>query len=1188
MWIVQLALSRRLTFVVMSLFIALLGILTIIRTPTDILPVIDVPVVSVIWSYGGLSPDDIEKRIVTTNERAMTTTVNDIEHIESQSLPGLAVIKVFFQPNANPVAGVAQVTAICQTLLRAFPPGTTPPLILQYSASNVPVLQLGIGSKSLPEQQLYDLSINTIRTQLVTQQGVSIPLPYGGKPRQINVDLDIQALQAKGLTPSDVGNALGAQNIILPAGTAKIGEKEVYIHLNSQPSVIDELNNVPIRISNGTPVYIKDVAFVHDGNAVQTNIVNQNGKRAALLTILKNGHASTLDVVNRIKNTLPNVRQTVPKELNLQLLFDQSVFVNASVQGVIREAVIAACLTALMILLFLGSWRSTLVVATSIPLSIFSSIIILGALGQTINIMTLGGLSLAVGILVDDATVEIENTNRNLAMGGKALTRAILDGASQIAVPTLVATLSICIVFVPVFFLTGTAKYLFMPLALAVVFAMLSSYLLSRTLVPVMVQYLLPKDVERIVAEESGQKLTCDDELPDEDDTNTDKTKNRTGENNTEGKAEGDRQAGSHQPQASHGPAPGQNQTHHDSKGHDANGHNEKGIKSIARHIDDFIWGVHHKFNGLFEGFRDRYCTVLTLALSHRLATTILFAAFFLLSFCLLPFIGRDFFPKVDAGQIRLHIRAAAGTRLEETEHLFFQVEGVVRETIPKEEIETVIDNIGLPVGGVNLAYSDSSTIGALDGDMLIALNERKHGPSEAYTNTLRRKLNEKFPDAQFQFLPADITTQILNFGLPAAIDIQVSGRDPGNYALAQQIAHKVKAIPGAVDVNLHQIVNAPQINVDVDRQRAGLLGLTERDAANNLLLSLTGNGQSAPSFFVDVKNGASYGVTIQTPQRNIGSIADLENTPVLPSATTAPSVSSASAPQPQLLTNMATFTHSKTPQVINHYNVQPVFDIYVSAEGRDLGGVSGDVEKTLVPFRKHLPRGTQLFMRGQVESMNSSFFGLGVGMILAVVLVYLLMVVNFQTWIDPLIIIMALPGAASGILWSLFITRTTFNVPSLMGAIMSIGVATSNSILLVTFCNERREAGDTALQAAQAAGFTRLRPVLMTALALLLGMLPMALGLGEGGEQNAPLGRAVIGGSTLATLTTLLFVPVVYSVLRRKQSEIQAEDAEIEKYIEDEANLIQSKRREAIESLGKANQTDTKPADTKPENPTS
>ena len=1220
MWIVQLALRRKFTFVVMSLFIALLGILTCFRTPTDIFPIIDVPVVSVIWSYGGLSPEEMEKRIVTTNERAMTTTVNDIEHIESQSLPGVAVIKVFFQPNASATAGVAQVTAICQTLLRAFPPGTTPPLILQYSASNVPVVQLGVGSKSLGEQQLYDLSINTIRTAMVTQQGVSIPLPYGGKPRQVSVDLDIPALQAKGLSPSDVGNALGAGNLILPAGTAKIGDKEVYIHLNSQPTVIDDLNNIPIRVANGAPVYIRDVAHVHDGNAVQTNIVNQNGKRAALLTILKNGQASTLDVVNRVKGVLPRVKTLVPPELDLQLLFDQSVFVKASVQGVIREAVIAACLTALMILLFLGSWRSTLVVATSIPLSILSSLTILGALGETINIMTLGGLSLAVGILVDDATVEIENTNRNLAMGGKSLTRAILDGANQIAVPTLVATLSICIVFIPVFFLSGTAKYLFTPLALAVVFAMMSSYLLSRTLVPVMVQFLLPKDIERIVAEEAGQKHTCDDELPEEED---DKGKEKR-EEGKEGQAQ--KGAASSAP-ASSAPHPsslpagaalyeasptnehslptptphaqvydaspagehalmppqkdgaenkdgetkkdGQKQDK-DGTDKDQNSPPQNKKAGIGAHIDGFIWGIHHRFNHLFESFRDRYCTALTWALTHRLIVGVLFGVFFLLSFCLLPFIGRDFFPRVDAGLIRLHIKAQPGTRLEETEHLFSRVEGVVRQTIPNGEIDTIIDNIGLPVGGVNLAFSDISTVGSMDGDMLISLKEGKHGPTDGYTRLLRSKLNRQFPEAGFQFLPADITTQILNFGLPAPIDIQVVGRDPSNYSLALQIAQKVKSIPGAVDVNVHQVVNAPQLNVNIDRAKAGLVGLSERDAANNLLLSLTGNGQSAPSFFIDPKTGVSYNVNIQTPQRDIRSVEDLQNTPILPSATTATQVSAASAPTPQLLSNIADFQHTRTPQVINHYNVQPIFDIYLSTEGRDLGGVASDVDKALEPFRKHLPRGTTLDIRGQVNSMNSSFLGLGLGMILAVALVYLLMVVNFQSWVDPLIIIMALPGAASGILWSLFITHTTFSVPSLMGSIMSIGVATSNSILLVTFANERRLEGDTALQAAQAAGFTRLRPVLMTALALILGMLPMALGLGEGGEQNSPLGRAVIGGSTLATVTTLFLVPIIYSLLRRKQPEIDKNEAEIDKFIEDEEKLARDRRREAIDSLGK------------------
>ncbi len=1194
MWIVQLALRRKYTFVVMSLFIALLGILTIFRTPTDIFPVIDVPVVSVIWSYGGLSPEDMERRIVFTNERAMTTTVNDIEHIESQSLPGVAVIKVFFQPNADAQAGVAQITAICQTLLRAFPPGTTPPLILQYNASNVPVVQVGVGSKTLSEQQLYDLSLNTVRTQFVTQQGVSIPLPYGGKPRQVSVDLDIQALQARGLSPSDVGNAIGAGNVILPAGTVKIGDKEIFVRLNSQPGLVDELNNIPIRVTNGSPVYVKDVAFVHDGNAVQSNLVNQDGRRAALLTILKNGKASTLDVVNRVKAKLPSVRASVPKELDLQLLFDQSVFVKASVQGVIREATIAACLTALMILLFLGSWRSTLVVATSIPLSILSSLTILGALGQTINIMTLGGLSLAVGILVDDATVEIENTNRNLAMGGKSLTRAILDGANQIAVPTLVATLSICIVFVPVFFLTGVAKYLFTPLALAVVFAMMSSYLLSRTLVPVMVQFLLPKDVDRIVAEEAGERHNCE-EMPEETGRKEEKKKRRKGEGenptpNTEHRIPNTGARVYDNTPANENTLPRlQNgaRVYDDGLANEHTFGSDKGGPALNGRVGDdglphdhlppkpkddkgdIFWRIHHKFNIVFEHLRERYCTGLKWTMERRLLVGLIFGAFFLVSFCLTPFIGKDFFPRVDAGLIRMHVKAQPGTRLEETEHLFSRVEGVVRQVIPNNEIQTIIDNIGLPVGGVNLAFSDISTIGSLDGDMQIALKEGEHGPTEQYIQALRRRLHHDFPEATFSFLPADITTQILNFGIPSPIDIQVNGRDPGNYQIAKDIADKVKLIPGAVDVQVHQVINAPQIDVNVDRTRAGLLGLTERDTANNLLLSLTGNGQSAPSFFVDPKIGVSYGVNIQTPQRDIRSVEDLLNTPVLPSASTAPSVTSANAPQSQLLSNLAAVQHSQTPQVVNHYNILPVYDVYCNTENRDLGGVASDVYKAIEPFRKQLKGGNSLEVRGQVQSMNSSFLGLGVGLIFAVALVYLLMVVNFQSWVDPLVIIMALPGALSGILWMLFATRTTFNVPSLMGAIMSIGVATSNSILLITFANERRLEGDTAMEAAMAAGFTRLRPVLMTALALILGMLPMALGLGEGGEQNAPLGRAVIGGSTLATLTTLFFVPIMYTVMRHKQAGIDEKEAEIDKFIEDEANLAKRRREEAIASLG-------------------
>ena len=1050
MWIVQLALRRPYTFIVMALLILIMGAVTIQRTPTDVFPVIDIPVVSVIWSYGGISPNEMEKRIVTISERAATTTVADIEHIESQSMPGVAVIKFYFQPGAKIEAGVAQLTSITQTLLRIMPPGITPPLIIRYSASSVPILQMSTNSKTLSEQQLYDLSLNFVRTQLATIQGASIPLPYGGKARQIMVDLDPQAMIAKGVSPVDVNNAISLQNLIVPAGTAKMGVREYNVTLNSSPDAVDGLNSLPIKQVNGAMVYIRDVANVHDGFAVQNNIVNQNGKRAALLTILKTGDASTLTVVDRIKEALPKVKLTLPPALNLQMMFDQSVFVRASVTGVVREALLAACLTAAMILLFLGSWRSTLIVAISIPLSILTSIIVLGAIGQTLNVMTLGGLALAVGILVDDATVEIENVHRNMGLG-KPLTRAILDGAQQIAAPTFVSTLSICIVFVPVVFLSGAAKSLFTPLAMAVVFAMLASYLLSRTLVPVMVKLMLRSEMH--LYQSHGHVVTKDP-----------------------------------------------------------------------------IWKVHEKFNAVFERLRDSYTGLLEWALRHRMITAALFGLFFAGSFLLLPMIGQDFFPSVDAGQFRLHVRAPAGTRIEETERLFHAVENEIRHVIPAKELNMTLDNIGLPVGGVNLAFSDNASIGPADGEILVSLKE-EHAPTPEYVHKLRKQLHEKFPQLVFFFQPADIVSQILNFGLPAPIDIQVVGRDKGNYAIATQIADKLKSVPGAVDVHVHQVLNAPELHVKVDRERAEVLGLTQRDVANNMLISLTSSGQTSPNYWLDPKNGVSYLVAAQTPQYKVHSIDELQNTPILGST----------PGTPQLLNNVATVERGKAAQVINHYNVQPVFDIYANVQGRDLGGVSRDVDKILAGINPHLPRGTTTIVRGQVQSMNSSFLGLGLGLIFAILLVYLLMVVNFQSWLDPFIIITALPGALSGIMWILFITQTTFSVPSLMGAIMCIGVATANSILLVTFANERRQEGDDAFTAALTAGFTRLRPVLMTALAMIIGMLPMALGLGEGGEQNAPLGRAVIGGLACATITTLFFVPVVYSVLRRRQPAAEA-----------------------------------------------
>ena len=1046
MWIVQLALRRPYTFIVMAILIVIIGSVTIQRTPTDIFPNIDIPVVSVIWSYSGISPDEMAKRISTITERAATTTVADIEHIESQSYPGITVIKYYFQPGARIEAGVAQLTSITQTLLRAMPPGITPPLILRYSASSVPILQLGLNSKSLSEQQLYDYGANFIRTGLATIQGASLPTPFGGKVRQVMVDLDLQALQARGLTPQDVSAAVGAQNLILPAGVAKMGTREYNIFLNSSPPVVDQLNDIPIKVVNGTIVHMRDVAHVRDGNTVQTNIVNTNGRRSSLLTVLKSGDASTLSIVARVKAALPKIAATLPKELDIVPLADQSVFVRAAIDGVVREAVIAACLTAAMILLFLGSWRSTLIIAVSIPLSILCSIIILGYLGQTLNVMTLGGLALAVGILVDDATVEIENIHRNLGQG-KPLQKAILDGAQQIATPTMVSTLSICIVFVSVIFLYGPAKFLFTPLALAVVFAMIPSYLLSRTLVPVMAKLMLRKELALYAHGDEG-----------------------------DGAPQG-----------------------------------------------DWIFRFHQKFNVLFSRFRTGYAGILRYALERPSGTLLLFAIFFAVSLSLAPFVGRDFFPSVDAGQLRLHVRCPAGTRVEETERIFHSVDNDIRALIPKDELKLIIDNIGLPVSGINLAQSDTVTIGNADGEILVSLAPEHH-PIHQTIETLRNRLKKKYPNVEFFFQPADIVNQILNFGLPAPFDIQVVGKSPENYALAQKISKEVEKIPGTVDVHVHQVLTTPSIVFNVDRDRAIGLGLTQLDVASNLLISLTSSGQGSPSFWLDPKSGVSYSVASQTPQINNNSVEALLNTPVASTAKTQ-----------TLMGNVATVSRGQSAQIVSHYNVQSVYDVYANVQGKDLGTVSKAVEKVIEAESKHLPRGTTLNVRGQVESMNASFTGLSTGLVFAILLVYLLIVVNFQSWIDPLIIIGALPGALSGIVWMLFVTQTTFSVPSLMGTIMCMGVSTANSILVITFANDRRAEGDAAFQAALSAGFTRLRPVVMTALAMIIGMLPMSLGLGEGGEQNAPLGRAVIGGLAVATIATLFFVPVLYSVARRK-----------------------------------------------------
>jgi multidrug efflux pump subunit AcrB len=1071
----------------MAILMAMLGGTAIVTMPVDIFPYIDIPIVSVLWVYSGLSPEEMEKRVMTNFERSLTSNVNDIEHIESQAYNGYAAIKIFFHPNVKVDMAVAQVTATMQTSLRQMPPGMFPANILKYDAASVPILQLGLSSKTLREQEIFDLGNNFIRTPLGTVQGASVSYPFGGKQRSVMVDLNLDELYAKQLSPIDVSNALNLQNLILPAGTAKLASTEYQVRVNSSPVVLDDLNNLPIKTVNGATVYMKDVAQVHDGFQVQNNIVRTNGSRGVLITITRNGKASTLSIVNAVKAALPRILANVTPELKVVTLADQSVFVRASIQGVVREAAIAACLTGLMILLFLGSWRSTLIVCISIPLSILTSLCILSLLGQTVNVMTLGGLALAVGILVDDATVEIENTHRNIAMR-KPLVRAVLDGASQIAVPTFVATTAICIVFVPVLLLTGTARYLFTPLAMAVVFALLASYLLSRTLVPTMMAYLLGPEIEMHRQESEG-------------------TPTRTGA----------------------------------------------------------LWRVHHLFNTLFEKLRFRYVGLLDWSLRHRGPVLTGFMAISVASLGLLWLVGQDFFPDVDSGQMRLHARGPAGTRIEETELRFAALEREIRSVIPNDEIDTLIDNIGIPNSWPAIAQGDIPTISAADGEILISLNKEKHGATRRYEVLLRKRLREKFPDMTFFFQPANITSQIVNFGLPAPIDLQVVGRDAeANYKIAQRLADKIGRIPGAADVHVHQVAAQPELRLNVDRVKASQMGLTQRDVTSSMLISLSGSGTVAPNFWMNWANGINYSIGVQTPQYRIDSLDALLRTPIsaatnVESTTTpesqagaavmgssfvaaAPSGSSQAYGNPgampggtQLLSNLVTVKRDYTPVIVNHYNVWPVFDIYANVDRRDLGGVGTDVEKIMREEEPHLPRGTTFTLRGQVATMQSSFFRLALGMIFAVTLVYLLMTVNFQSWLDPFIILTALPGAMAGILWMLFVTGTTLSVPSLMGSIMCVGVATANSILMVTFANDERAVVGSAREAMLSAGYARMRPVLMTATAMILGMLPMSVGLGEGGEQNAPLGRAVIGGLMFATVTTLFVVPIVYTYLRTK-----------------------------------------------------
>ncbi|MGA7471227.1 MAG: efflux RND transporter permease subunit [Candidatus Sulfotelmatobacter sp.] len=1048
MWIVALALRRPYTFIVMALVIIILTPITILRTPTDIFPDIDIPVVSVVWFYTGMSPQDMADRIVANSERGITTTVNDIEHMESQSVYGLGIIKVFFRPGTNVQGAIAQITAICQTTVRGLPPGTTPPLIISYSASTTPLIQLGLSSKTLPEQQLFDLGQNFLRTYLATVQGAATPYPYGGKIRQIQVDLDLPKLQAYGLQPNDIVNAVNAQNIILPTGTIKMGSLEYNVEMNGTPQTIAELNDLPVKTTNGSTLYMRDVAHIRDGFAPQTNIVRQDGNRGALMSIYKNGNASTLQIVQGVKNIVVQAAQSLPPALKITSLFDQSLFVRASIEAVLREGLIAAALTAVMILIFLGDWRPTIVISISIPLSIFVSIILLGAIGQTINIMTLGGLALAVGILVDDATVEIENIERNLAMG-KEMKQAILDGAQQIAVPAFVSTLSICIVFVPMFFLTGVAKFLFVPLAEAVSFAMLASYLLSRTLIPTLVMYIM--------------------------------------------------------------------------RGHE---HRADAPKS-------FLGRFQRGFERKFEDFRRGYESLLETTLEHRGMFVICFLAFCLLSLGLFFFLGEDFFPQVDAGLLRLHVRARPGLRVEETARLCDEIEAVLRQEIPKGQLQTVLDNIGLPNSGINQSYSSNGTIGSSDAEILIALDPEHHPPTAGLTRQLREVLPQRFPGVEFFFQPADIVTQILNFGLPAPIDVQVIGTDIGSsYLIAQQIANKMRHIPGTADVHVQQLLSLPTLHMDIERTRVTQVGLTAHDVAQSALVSLSGSFQTAPNFWLNPKNEVTYQIAVQSPQYRMTNLQDLMDIPVT------------SQQGPQLMGNLVQLSPVARAATVNHWNVAPVIDVYASTQDRDLGAVAADTDKVLKTFEGHLPRGTSIVVRGQVATMRSSFFGLGVGLVGAILLVYLLIVINFQSWLDPFIIITALPGALAGICWFLLLTRTTLSVPSLTGAVMCMGVATANSILMVSFAREQMDEGIPAAKAAVAAGYTRMRPVLMTALAMIIGMVPMALGFGEGGEQNAPLGRAVIGGLLFATVATLFFVPSVFAIFhgRREAKRARAE----------------------------------------------
>jgi multidrug efflux pump subunit AcrB len=1048
MWIVQLALRRPYTFVVAALGLLLLTPFILLRTPTDIFPSINIPVVSVIWQYAGLSAQEIEQRILYVHERSLSATVNDIEHVESNSFNGVGIIKVFLREGASVDGAVAQITAVAQTVTRLMPPGQTPPLVIRYSASTVPVLQYSLTSNKLSEGEIYDTTLNQIRTLLVTVQGAQIPWPYGGKTRVVSVDLDLTALKARGMTPQDVVNAVGAQNLILPGGTAKVGGLEYDVEVNTSPSVLEELNELPVRTVGNSVIRLKEVAQARDGSQPQQNIVRHDGTRGVLLTILKSGMASTLSVAEDIKKMMPKAMSTVSADIIVKEFSDQSRFVKAAIDGVLHEGLVAAGLTALMILLFIGSWRSTIIIAISIPLAVLSSVAVLSALGETINLMTLGGMALAVGILVDDATVEIENVHRQMA-SGKPLVRAILDGAEEIAVPALVSTLCICIVFVPMFFLSGVARYLFVPLAEAVVFAMLASYVLSRTLIPTMVQWFY---------------------------------KNSS--------------------------------------------YAEHGTGALPTGFMRPFALFQRSFEAGFEQFRLAYRYLLAACLQRRIVFCGLFLLLCAASTLLLPLLGRDFFPTVDSGQIKLHLRARSGTRIEETALLVERVEQSIRKLIPENDLDGILDNIGIPNSGISLSYSNNGLLGTGDADILVSL-KHGHAPSAEYEKRIRLQMAREFPGTLFYFLPADIVSQTLNFGLPAPFDIQVRGRDQAtNRAIASRIADRIRSIPGMVDVRVQQPADNPKLKLEVDRERAALMGLSERDVANPVLLSLSGSAQVQPVFWLNPKIGVQYLVNFRAPESSIDSLSALQGIPVTTSAD--------GQGDGQVLGNLVNIHRSQGAPLITHYNIMPVINVFAGVFGRDLGGVLSELQPVLDEFRKDLPRGSFIELRGQAETMRTSFLALGLGLAAAVLLIYLLLVVNFQSWLDPFIIIMALPGAVAGVAWGLHLTQTALSVPALMGAIMSLGVATANSVLVISFAREQLASGIPPVFAALEAGSTRLRAVVMTALAMMIGMVPMALGLGEGGEQNAPLARAVIGGLFLATVATLFFVPSVFALLHR------------------------------------------------------